>query len=679
MITLFGKTLCESCFSENSEDPCAKCGFSASKYQPNPSALPVEHKLQERYLIGGVIGKGGFGITYAAFDTKLERRVAIKEYFPNGLAVRTPGTTTVSAANTDSPEVFDKGAEKFYNEARLVARFSDNQNIVSIYDFFYENSTVYYVMEYLHGQSMKKYIAKHGTVSPEQAVYIAKEVANALVSSHSANVLHRDISPGNIMLCNNGKVKLIDFGSARQVVSEGSKSMSVILTPGFAPLEQYQKKGKQGPWTDIYALGATLYYLATGNELDDPISRMEDDEAFSSNVHGINDELWAVIKKSTMLKPEDRYKDIFQFRDALNKIPLGPAPLIITQDDSINIINYAADSLSESANMSSEEVDSDGTDTSVKEDNSSSADNLSEDRKSVKESDDSAISKDTDKKPAGPADDAAKIKNKRKKKRLMLAAGIVVTVAIVIVVAAVILVPVINERRSYSTTHINLGGSWVPWDGKNISASGINVASFSSAAEKAKDSSDVVIDISSCTLSAPSVLSELENIDNLHELKLSDCNLSDISALENVTKLTYLDLSLNSISDISSLKRMTKLTSLSLSYNDISDISALKNMTKLTKLNLHYNDITDISALKRMTKLTRLVLSYNDISDISVLENMTELTELYLYGNKITDISVLKKLPNLKTLSITYYGRDYMLNTPEEIAQFLERNVKEVP
>lgn len=171
--------------------------------------------------------------------------------------------------------MFKSGAERFYEEAKLVSRFNGNPNIVAVHEFFYENDTVYFAMEYLSGHTLKEHIQKQGTLNAGQVLYIAQNVSNALMAAHSASVLHRDISPDNIMLCDNGEVKIIDFGAARQVVAEHSQSFSVILKPGFAPLEQYRKKGKQGAWTDIYSLGATLYYALTGEIPDDPMSRQE--------------------------------------------------------------------------------------------------------------------------------------------------------------------------------------------------------------------------------------------------------------------------------------------------------------------------------------------------------------------------------------------------------------------
>ena len=332
MLEINHKKLCENCFAQIEKEPCPKCGFDQSRYVKDPMTLALGSVLENRYVIGGVIGKGGFGTTYLAYDRKLECRVAVKEYYPYGLAVRTPGTTTVSVSGAEAKETFTNGAEKFYDEARLVAQFNGNPNIVSVHDFFYANDTVYFTMGYLEGQTLKAYLKERGALSPGQAVCVAQSVSNALMAAHSMNVLHRDISPDNIMVCRDGTIKLLDFGAARQIVTEGSQSLSVILKQGFAPLEQYQKKGKQGPWTDIYSLGATLYYALTLDALDDPMSRLDEDEEYSSNKHHIVDELWQVIKKATALRIQDRYQDIFEWKKELNGLSIKPEPLVDGED-----------------------------------------------------------------------------------------------------------------------------------------------------------------------------------------------------------------------------------------------------------------------------------------------------------------------------------------------------------
>lgn len=319
MITLNNNKLCENCFSEISSEPCPHCGFLKSKYRPDPIALAQGSVLSQRYMIGGVVGKGGFGITYLAYDLKLDARVAVKEYYPMGLAIRNPGTTLVTVSSKETEESFRTGAEKFYNEAKMVAKFNGNPNIVSVYDFFYENDTVYFIMGYLQGQTLKSYI-KTKKITEGQAVSIFNQITNALLAPHSMNILHRDISPDNIMLCDDRTIRLLDFGAARQVVAEQSQSLSVILKQGYAPLEQYQQKGKQGPWTDIYALGATIYTALTGEMLTDPMSRLEDDSEYAGNKFYISESLWNIIYKCTRLKIQDRYQDIAELKADLNSV-----------------------------------------------------------------------------------------------------------------------------------------------------------------------------------------------------------------------------------------------------------------------------------------------------------------------------------------------------------------------
>ena len=338
MIEIQDKKICENCFAETTEAICPVCGYDSGSSAGDPTLLAPGSVLLGKYVIGTVIGKGGFGVTYLAFDTASEKRVAIKEYFPYVAARRSSDSPTVTAASEDSRETFELGAEKFYEEAKLISRFNGNPNIVEVYEYFYENDTVYLVMEYLCGQTLKEYIRDKGVLTASQALHIAKGIGNALAVAHKASVLHRDITPDNIILCSDGKVKLIDFGAARQVIAEYSQNFSVILKPGFAPLEQYHKKGNQGPWTDIYALGATLYFGLTGDIPEDPMARFEDDDTFRENLFDIDSELWRVIQKATSLKKDDRYKDVEELLNDLDNIRLEPQP--------VNLMKYTIGSTS---------------------------------------------------------------------------------------------------------------------------------------------------------------------------------------------------------------------------------------------------------------------------------------------------------------------------------------------
>ena len=311
MLEINGRVLCEHCFSEIPEGSteCVVCLFEKNN-RKYPTALPEGTILAGRYVVGRVLGKGGFGITYLCYDTRDEKKVAVKEYLPDAFSHRNTGETIVSTYGGESEEYFKKGAQNFFEEAKLVSNFNGNPNIISVYEFFYENNTTYFVMEYLEGVDFKTYIeSKGGKISEDEALFVAEKVVQALMIVHSRNVFHRDISPDNIFICKDLTVKLIDFGAARQVVGDVSKSISVILKQGFAPIEQYQTRGKQGSWTDIYALGATLYYSLTGEVPDNAMSRLTEEKALDFS--GISYDFAKIINKMIAIRKEDRYQDTF--------------------------------------------------------------------------------------------------------------------------------------------------------------------------------------------------------------------------------------------------------------------------------------------------------------------------------------------------------------------------------
>lgn len=335
MIEINKKRLCESCFREIDNDICPYCGFSAAEYSADPLVLPMGTRLNDKMIIGRVMGKGGFGITYLGYDLRMDKIIAVKEYYPNGIAYRAPTGADVLPADEKSAEAFENGAQKFYTEAEMVAQFNGNPNIVSVYDYFRANNTVYLVMEYLRGLTLKNYVKKHGKLTDGQALFVIDKIAAALSITHSAGVLHRDISPDNIMLCMDGKVKLIDFGAARQIMAESSSNLTVVMKPGYTPIEQYTKKGRQGAWTDIYSLGVSIYYALTGVIVDDPYARIDEDGEFSENKHGINQDLWEILKKCTMINASDRYGSAIDLRKALRTVsaPIKSEPIALSEDD----------------------------------------------------------------------------------------------------------------------------------------------------------------------------------------------------------------------------------------------------------------------------------------------------------------------------------------------------------
>ena len=276
--------------------------------------------LKERYKIEEVTGAGGFGITYRAWDPLLQSYVAIKEYYPSGIATRSADSSKVCVPVGQEQREYHRGRIRFLKEAQDVARFQSEPNIVSIYDYLEENDTAYMVMEYLHGCTLKQYIREHGgRLDTDYILHICLSVLDALAVVHKAGMIHRDISPENIFICEDLTVKLIDFGAAKQVYLDGEQTMSVVLKPGYAPPEQYAKKDKQGPWTDIYALGATLYFVATGEKPEESFGRVLEDTI--KPVCEVNPEIpramSQVIMRAMSVKIEDRYQTVEAMREAL--------------------------------------------------------------------------------------------------------------------------------------------------------------------------------------------------------------------------------------------------------------------------------------------------------------------------------------------------------------------------
>ena len=325
------RKLCKNCFSPLSVKGgiCSVCGYT--KGDGEPFVLARGTKLSGRYIIGGSIGRGGFGITYLAYDTHNGETVAVKEYFPTTLAKRSSGNHVIPGSEKNA-EQFNTGAEKFFDEAELVRRFNGNPNIVSIYECFYENNTAYYVMEYLDGITLENYVVKYGTLNSAQTLYIADKLTMALVVLHSGEVLHRDISPDNVMLCRDGRVKLIDFGAARQFLSEEAQGYTVIMKTGFSPMEQYSQNTESDIRTDIYSLGTLLYYALTGNVPESPYKRMEDDSVFNENTVKADIGLWSVIGKAAAVTPTERYQNAEELRNALSKLNISASAIAAPND-----------------------------------------------------------------------------------------------------------------------------------------------------------------------------------------------------------------------------------------------------------------------------------------------------------------------------------------------------------
>lgn len=284
--------------------------------EKNSYSLQRNTGLIGRYVIQEVLGQGGFGITYLGIDKLYGNKVAIKEYYPQKIAMRKAQyEDVVTVTSIEEKNNYDKGKKRFLDEAQVMARFNKNEGIVKILDFFEANNTVYIVMEYLEGITLKQYLGKYGVLQFRNLIEMMLPLLEALIEIHSQGLIHRDISPDNIMVQHNGKLKLMDFGAARDYTESGNKSLTVILKPGYAPPEQYQTHGVQGPWTDIYALCATIYKCLTGITPPDAIARVMDDKFKEPDqLDGkLSPDIKKILWKGMNIFPEERYQDIVEF------------------------------------------------------------------------------------------------------------------------------------------------------------------------------------------------------------------------------------------------------------------------------------------------------------------------------------------------------------------------------
>jgi serine/threonine protein kinase len=340
--------------SESSTTPDEEAGSSRP-----PIALPRDTRLRDEYRVEDVLGMGSFGITYRAIDEHLDTAVAIKEYYPRQIAGRTDatygsdpsGSLTVEPHTEQDTEEFEAGLQQFMEEGRTIARF-DHPNVVDVKSYFEEHGTGYLVMDYYEGQTLADHLAANGgRLSEEEAVGYLQDVLEGLVPVHDAGVLHRDIDPQNIYLVAEGsstadgsdsggsdqRAILIDFGAAREAIGQKSRSLDVILKPGYAPFEQYQPGGHHGPWTDVYACAATLYKCLTGLKPPEATERIDDDSLPDvREVRGeVSMETSLAVKKGLAVRPERRPESARAFAELLGRTrtadnqtqaPAGDAP-----------------------------------------------------------------------------------------------------------------------------------------------------------------------------------------------------------------------------------------------------------------------------------------------------------------------------------------------------------------
>lgn len=290
---------------------CPHCGFNntaGAAAQPE-HALPCGAVLAGHYLVGRVIGQGGFGITYMAWNLALEQRVCIKEYFPAGAAVRSQSRDGVVLwGSGEAAEKLKLRRESFVREARKAARLSDLDSIVKVWDVFYENETAYIVMNYIAGENLKSWLVKRGKpIDEKTCIALLEPVMRDLEQVHRRGIVHRDIKPDNLMLQPDGKVVLLDLGAAKDLSGGSGQSTFMVASQGFTPLEQYNRNGNIGAWTDVYSMCATIYYCIHGHVLPTPTERMSGEKI---DYRGLTHEMKNTLERGLAIKPEERVRSM---------------------------------------------------------------------------------------------------------------------------------------------------------------------------------------------------------------------------------------------------------------------------------------------------------------------------------------------------------------------------------
>ena len=318
---------CLGCFELIDDDvkTCPYCGYVEGT--PSEEAIHMDpgSVVAGRYTIGKALGYGGFGVTYIGWDSNLERRVAIKEYLPSDFSTRMPGRTEISVFNGVKKNQFDAGLNRFFDEAKKLSKFQNEDGIVKIFDCIEENETAYIIMEFLDGETLADRLERDGMIEESEAISLLFPVMKSLDIIHKEGIIHRDISPDNVFLTKDGKVRLIDFGAAKSATTAFSRSMTIIIKSGYSAEEQYRSRSDQGPHTDVYSLAATLYRMITGKTPPDALERRAKIESSKKDIlvspRRINKSISPVTENAILnalnVSIEDRTPTVRRFMDDL--------------------------------------------------------------------------------------------------------------------------------------------------------------------------------------------------------------------------------------------------------------------------------------------------------------------------------------------------------------------------
>ena len=306
---------CMADLKECDDGPCPFCGFDQDATPQPAEAMHRNTILHGKYLVGDVLGRGGFGITYVGFDLSLEIKVAIKEYYPTGAVSRREGQSSLVWNRSNMSQTFRQSAyDDFLKEARKMAKMDQIPSIVRVRETFLENETAYIVMDYIEGETLKARLKRDGVMKFSDCITLLRPMMEDLDKVHAQGLIHRDISPDNIMIQPDGKVKLLDLGAAKDLTLQKEGVSRLVTKKGFSPFEQYRENGRIGPWTDVYALCATIYYACYGRVVSPALDRMEQDDLTFDlpTKEPLSQSATAALQKGLAIRAQDRTQSVEQ-------------------------------------------------------------------------------------------------------------------------------------------------------------------------------------------------------------------------------------------------------------------------------------------------------------------------------------------------------------------------------
>lgn len=680
--------------------PCPFCGGDDSTLPIQSPALPPRTVLDQRYVVGRTLGQGGFGITYQAYDLRMGNTTAIKEYFPSSLVGRDSTVSTAVTLNAIKGRATDdyaSGLRHFLYEARRQAKLASSPGVVSVTDFFEENNTAYYIMEYVDGCTLVQHLKK--PISIGETLTLLEPIADSLISIHAAGLIHRDISPDNIMCAQNGQRKLLDFGASHSLTGEESTTGHAALKHGFAPPEQYGTSSMQGAWTDIYAFCATIYWCLTGKIPQDSMDRSIGGDRLrppSELGADIMTKAEAVLMRGLALPVTARYQDMETFWKRLKKAAAG--------DEAIRAAHLAAAEGETPVERKPESVPSDGgmdtperTKVPVGKPSKSVTSRVPQsgiparllvdipDQIKPAEAD----TLDDDVKIAAP------IRKRPRSISVETETGEVPDITMFTARGVLqeqepptqpsISVPVTPEKPTEQggTRSIQVSNRLL-WVVLCVLVMVLGVLGFMMLRPKTEPVPDTSVEEQVVTIngvSYPVTTTELYltadtnyaaryrshvtfeevpylsasdwnaicQMTELKKLYLVGINLTSLSGIEVLQSLEILDVSKNHLTDLEPVAQLHTLKELYAADNDLTSCPAVEG---LAYLDLSGNLIEDISCLSGFNTLTTLYLQRNKISNLEPLRKLTSLSTLDIAKNRVTTLSSLSDMESLRLLYV---------------------------